>query len=624
MMMFTFIFRSAPVDGQGFDNAPLYWPTPVGGWFYNGSLLGYIASEGSAVASGTGERWKTVDINGDGNLDLVVTSTNGSGSFLQYGVPVSPHWRVYYGNGTGFNSTVFIWPTPVGGQYSAVSGHLGYLNTSAFSNGESISENWQLTDINNDQKPDLVVTGAFSSADGSVKQFDAGITPYWKVYLNSGNGFSLTPINWSTPLGGQYTPSGAPLGFGSANGSGCTTSASCQSWFLSDMDGDHLPDLVIIAQYNTAVGNMQQFDAGVSPYYLVYQNTGNGFSNLPLNWPTPVGGRYAGATTTLGYENLVGLAATYDSSQSWIISDANGDNKPDLIVTGHYSTALNNGVQYGLGSTPHWRVFENNGSGFNLTPLIWTTPAGGWNLSNGTSLGYSFPRSPGTNFYAGSERWFTRDLDGDRRPELIIASEFQPSVNAYEQFGLPMSPYWKVYYNHGNGFHTWPIVWSTPFGGLINSNLNTLGFVEDALVQFPVAGSQGWSMEDFNGDQRPDLCIYNYWNAGFGYPVQYGVPSSPIWQVHLNNTISLSITEMTEHPAAIVLYPNPARDYISILLPDVAENIRYTIYDTKGQAVIPLTSLSEGNRVNLRSLLPGLYVLKSEDLRHPPVRFIKE
>ncbi len=594
---------------QGFPTSPLNWPTPSGGLFDAWNVpLGYPYHISTAHAGNNSTQWNTVDITGDGKVDLIETSDYSTGTFIQYGASGAPYWKVYTGNGSGFSTNAVNWATPVGGQYSVVNGNYGFLNTNGQSNMESISQSWQMIDMNNDHLPDLVVTGAYNATAGWPVQFNAGSTPYWKVYMNTGTSFSTSPVNWSTPTGGAYSSAGTALGFYVITGS-CNATGNCQYWDLKDMNGDAMPDLVITAQYNTSLSAHMQFGAGSSPYFKVHLNNGSGFNTTPVIWSTPIGGRYLSNTNSVGYVYTYGIYSVCDSSQSWAIADANGDQKPDLVVTGHYNVSTNMAEQYGNGVNPHWRVYLNNGSGFDAVPQIWPTPVGGWYATNGQQMGYNFPQSFGYNWNQGSERWACIDLDGDKRPEFISFSVYDLTLNAYQQYGVGSAPYWKVYYNNGNGFNTWPITWPTPAGGMINQSFINLGFNDEYTFQYTIHGSEGWKLMDMNGDDVSDLLVYSAWDSALYYPVQFGVPGSPHWEVYLNTAVSLAATSPSFNETNVKVYPNPATSSVCLQSTTSLENEFYSIYSVDGRCAVEQKLLPNDMKVNVGALSPGYYLL---------------
>jgi len=53
------------------------------------------------------------------------------------------------------------------------------------------SQEWNVLDINGDDKADLIVPSEYQSTNGGTSQYGASVNPYWKVYLNSG----ITGVN---------------------------------------------------------------------------------------------------------------------------------------------------------------------------------------------------------------------------------------------------------------------------------------------------------------------------------------------------------------------------------------------------------------------------------------------
>mgnify|MGYP003631040605 CR=1 FL=1 len=80
------------------------------------------------------------------------------------------------------------------------------------------------------------------------------------------------------------------------------------------------------------------------------------------------------------------------------------------------------------------------------------------------------------------------------------------------------------------------------------------------------------------------------------------------WTDVVSNTATLSISE-NELQAAISLYPNPAKDYISINTKNNLEISNVEIYSLLGQKV-KSQRVSEDNRVDVSSLSKGMYLMK--------------
>ncbi len=77
--------------------------------------------------------------------------------------------------------------------------------------------------------------------------------------------------------------------------------------------------------------------------------------------------------------------------------DIDGDSKPDLVVT------YDNGALGSVGNF-RWDVYLNNGSGFNSSPVSWSTP-------------FYFDQIAD---FSTSLKYTTMDIDGDSKPDLVV------------------------------------------------------------------------------------------------------------------------------------------------------------------------------------------------------------
>ncbi|MCA9521231.1 MAG: VCBS repeat-containing protein [Myxococcales bacterium] len=273
-------------------------------------------------------------------------------------------------------------------------------------------------------------------------------TDAWQVYLNEGKGFAATPLSWPTPFGASRTD----------------TLDEVYPWHiysLRDMNGDKRPDLVVAYRYGDDVG---------SDHWLVYLNDGSGFAKTPLVWPIPFSA-YRPDTLEVEYPERV-----------YTLVDMDGDERPDLVVT------FVSGQTVGASD---WLVYRNTGDGFAQTPLSWPLP---------------FPANrPDTQHEPNAYRIYTlRDLDGDRRPDLVLTFTYgQPSAQKQ----------WLVYHNGGDGFSATPLVWSVPF---VANRPQTVD------VEYP---DRIYTLADMDGDDRPDLLITWVYDQSVG---------THNWLVHRN------------------------------------------------------------------------------------------
>ncbi|MDB5284726.1 MAG: cell surface protein [Bacteroidota bacterium] len=442
-----------------------------------------------------------------------------------------------------FSGTATKWPTPQGG---IIAGNypLGFNYTAPITiNGYPVSNNsetWNLLDMNGDGKPDLVVTAEALGNNNTPTQFGAGASPHWNVYLNTGTQFSSTPITWSTPIGGIRQ-----TGFYDIIGR-IAGADSSDLWDLTDMDGDGKPDLLVTGTWKQGFG--RQYSATSNPYWLVYLNTGSGFSSAAITWSTPTGGFIVNGTDHLGYNitegnggNNPGNGAPSDGSHHWALLDVNGDHKPDMVITAIVDTGV--ATQFNAGANPYWQVYLNTGTGFSATATNWKTPVGGAVNNYGVRWGYNQVGERISNYFAGSELWNISDIDGDGKPDLVVTALQSNVQGDAAEFNSTSTPYWKVYLNTGTGFSPNALAWRTPTGGIdLRDTLGYYYFGQEPGAQLSVYNEwtvdQGqWSLTDLNGDGKPDLVVTGKWidASGVNYVAEFGIPSTPCWKIFLNS-----------------------------------------------------------------------------------------
>ncbi|MEW5847993.1 MAG: VCBS repeat-containing protein [Myxococcota bacterium] len=392
---------------SGFTTNATTWPVPAGGW--NGQ--GFVRLSGMTSDPGD-EDWTTVDLNGDGLLDLVVTARYADGEFAVLGQGISPHWKVYLGTGTGFATGATTWPVPAGGWSQE-----GFVRLAgqAYDPGD---EDWTTVDLNGDGVLDLVVTAVYQ--DGAFAVLGHGSAPHWKVYLGTESGFTTTATTWPVPAGGWN-------GQGFVRPSGMTSDPGDEDWTTVDLNGDGLLDLVVTARF--ADGEFAVLGQGISPHWKVYLGTGTGFAAGATTWPVPAGG-----WSQEGFVRLAGQA--YDpGDEDWTTVDLNRDGVLDLVVTAVYQDGAF--AVLGHGSAPHWKVHLGTESGFATTATTWPVPAGGWN-------GQGFVRLSGMTSDPGDEDWTTVDLNGDGLLDLVVTALY--ADGEFAVLGGPGAPHWEVYF----------------------------------------------------------------------------------------------------------------------------------------------------------------------------------
>ncbi|MEZ4380605.1 MAG: VCBS repeat-containing protein [Nannocystaceae bacterium] len=331
-------------------------------------------------------------------------------------------------------------------------------------------------------------------------------------------GFS-PPAVWAVPEGGTASggfksPLGVPEGVGD------------DFWVLMDIDGDAIQDLVVTGRAVTKQGYPwfpRTMGYPNAPYWEVYYGEGDGFAGKPQPWPVPSDGRKDhGLVTPEGDPLIVGDAF-------WSLRDLNGDQRPDLVITGR---AKDNGGEWigramGYPNTPYWEVYVNEGDGFAAAPTHWMLPPGGPDMS-----GFFAPAGdPGV---LGDPKWETRDLDDDGYPDLVITGKALAENDdglMVRALGSLETPYWEIYRGGPGGFAAAPEAWTIPMGGY-----KGLGFAVTESKPAAV-GDDCWRLRDLNGDGLDDLIVTARATEILGDEWRGkvpGYPASPHWVVHYN------------------------------------------------------------------------------------------
>jgi hypothetical protein len=377
--------------GSKFDDSSRSWSLPP-----------LAAALTQLTDSSIAQNYATLDLDHDGKVDLVVTSLQSDSTVG------TTRWLVYPGTGSGFGAAT-NWTLPA---FPYRLDQLGYAD---------IDYNYAVTDLDGDGRPDLVVTQLLS--DDTV-----GIS-HWVVYPNTGSGFGA-PYNWPLPalperldqlasldinlnytttdLDGDRKPDlvvsqlegdntvgishwvvypNTGSGFGARKNwvlpalpyrlAELAYVDGYQNYATTDLDGDGKPDLVVT--------QLQGDDTDGISHWLVYANTGSGFA-AATNWALP----------TLPYR--LAQLAYVDGYQNYATTDLDGDGKPDLVVT-----QLESDNTVGIS---HWMVYPGSGSSFGAA-TSWPLPTLPYRLAQ---LAY----------VDGYQNYATLDLDGDRRPDLVV------------------------------------------------------------------------------------------------------------------------------------------------------------------------------------------------------------
>ncbi len=303
---------------------------------------------------------------------------------------------------------------------------------------------WGLLDLDGNGRRDVVMTRDDASGVSGLG------TTVWSTYSNTGSKFRVSAESWTLPGGFAdltfQTPADLDL-------------AATPTWGLADLTGDGLTDLVVTRDDNSGVDGLS------GSLWLLYRNTGSGFSGSPTSWSLPA-----------GYDRLT-FSSVYDDSSAdpaWTLTDLDADGKLDFVIT-HDDNA---GVS-GLGSST-WMVFLNSGSGFATTGTPWDLPPG---YSDGTFA---------TAYDASSAdpAWGLADLDGNGRTDVVVTQDASAGAVGNKK--------WLYYSNTGAKFRSESTEWALPVG-LPDGTFTTLA---DASTDSP-----NWSLADLDRDGKLDIVV---------------------------------------------------------------------------------------------------------------------
>ncbi|MBL4708636.1 MAG: T9SS type A sorting domain-containing protein, partial [Flavobacteriales bacterium] len=277
---------------------------------------------------------------------------------------------------------------------------------------------------------------------------------------------------------------------------------------------------------------------------------------------------------------------------------------------------------FGQPNNPHWKVFLNNGSGFNTTATTWSLPNGGY-LNSLLDYGYNaLGASAGSSSTLGNQTWSIVDIDGNGNLDLVVTAESRAVTGFSNQatvFGQPNNPHWKVFLNNGSGFNTTATTWALPNGGYLNSLLdygyNALGASAGSASTL---GNQTWSIVDIDGDGNLDLVVTAESRVVAGFSNQatvFGQPNNPHWKVFLGSSLAVELGESKFIESSLLsVYPNPVLDWVELNLSNI-DNPKIIIYNSLGQSIYELDKPIIGNRFsfNLGNRKAGIYYIIVSD-----------
>ncbi len=465
----------------------------------------------------------------------------------------------------GFSPAPIDFGLPPGGYITAGSNfsYNSIMNINTTNNEIDGSQLWRQWDMNGDAKPDLLVylekqAGVFSVPGTTGNR-------YWKVYLNTGSNYDTTALNWTLPAGGYITATGN-FSYNNINTLGTTGNEidGSQIWYLADMNGDSKPDLVVYQEKQSGFFSVPGTTG--NRYWKVYMNSGTGFNSSPVNFSLPSGG----VITSTGNQSYISIFMTFptgneiDNSQLWHLMDMNGDAKPDLAI---YQEKLSGAFSVpGTVGNRHWKVYLNNGGGFNSSALNWTLPPGGY-ITSTTNQSYIDINLTSITFNEddGSQLWYLIDMNGDSKRDLIVYKENQAGI--FSVPGTSGNRYWKVYLNTGTSFVTSPLNWTLPLGGYITAvgNESYVDVSRNNTTNNEIDGSQLWNLIDMDGDAKTDLIVFQEKQTGiFSVP---GTTGNRYWKMYQNVGTGFNVSPISfSLPADGYITATGNESYIDIIL----------------------------------------------------------
>ncbi|MEZ4471663.1 MAG: VCBS repeat-containing protein [bacterium] len=228
---------------------------------------------------------------------------------------------------------------------------------------------------------------------------------YWRVWRGTPTGWTGEPDRWQIPF--DLRPLGAQIG--------------SQVHSLLDLTGDGLPDLVVV---RTGPGAPDDPRLGQA-FWLVYENTGDGFAAEPRRWALPYSLRARGDFQAIG-------------TDAHTLVDLEGDGRVDFVVTRPDELPDPDPL---IGRA-YWQIYRNTGTGFAAEAERW-----------------SLPFALGARSSLGTADHAVLDLDGDRVADFVAVGEGELP----EGDPLVGRAYWRLYRGGAGGFAAQSSHWAIPY-----------------------------------------------------------------------------------------------------------------------------------------------------------------
>jgi hypothetical protein len=150
------------------------------------------------------------------------------------------------------------------------------------------------------------------------------------------------------------------------------------------------------------------------------------------------------------------------------------------------------------------------------------------------------------------------------------------------------------------------------FKSSIFSEVQAYDLHSDYLLQNDFGITKGIASGDFDFDGFTEIC------TGHTRVLDYGWNDGGLIQLYRSPIMVMTEENKTQDGYIMQAYPNPSRDFITIVLPNSGnENIKIKILDLSGKSLITQTFKPENRgtssaRLNLNDLPTGMYIVRIE------------
>jgi hypothetical protein len=448
------------------------------------------------------------DVNGDGNLDIVIPDTLGD----YKGAAVV----VLLGNG-GVN---FQSPASYGISSSRVAGSIA------------------IGDVNGDGKPDIVVSSF--TAGGRMGKIS--------VFLGSGDGtfqpekvalsglqapssLLLADFNGDGKLDLAFIDSGIEIAPGAGDGTfappvtAVVSTAGLQSLAVGDINGDGLPDLVanngtiLWGDGKGGFSNPRNYATEASGQVILTDFNGDGLTDIVIadgnasimagSSITVLFGRAGGTFFAPPLSSAPDFPEGDTDLSALRAADFNNDGIPDLVVTDIYG---NVNILQGVGDGFFGAVFSYSFPDRNAIP--WDAVTGDFNHDG--NVDFAVVESEYVVSGSGSVQVFLRKGDGSFQSPLVIPAPLGAFSLVTADFNRDGKLDLAVLVNE-NG--TVEGLTSEPDGNVLILLGNGDGTFTSHGSYTVEPGAQAIAVGDFNGDRTPDLAVVS---VSTGTPHQNG------------------------------------------------------------------------------------------------------